>query len=187
MTPHTLKVKPQPLRYRVLVYSVCACAATTGIAALLLRVFDLSNVVMAFLLTVVLVALRWGRAAGALAAFVAVLSFDFFFVPPVWSFRVSDTQYVFTFLLMLVVGHGRHLAVTNLVNIAHSLTGPLSVALEYWRQDNHDPSGRVKQESADIAFTYLASPDLQLDVGANIGVNRATPDHQLYAGMSYRW
>ncbi|PTR27293.1 two-component system sensor histidine kinase KdpD [Luteibacter sp. OK325] len=103
MTPHNLKVKPQPLRYRVLVYSVCACAATTGIAALLLRVFDLSNVVMAFLLTVVLVALRWGRAAGALAAFVAVLSFDFFFVPPVWSFRVSDTQYVFTFLLMLVV------------------------------------------------------------------------------------
>jgi hypothetical protein len=84
-------------------------------------------------------------------------------------------------------GHGRHLAVTNLVNIAHPLTGALSVAVEYWRQDNHDPSGRVKQESADIAFTYLVSPDLQLDLGANVGVNKATPDHQFYAGFSYRW
>lgn len=103
MIPHTLKVKPQPFRYGVLIYAVCACATTTGIAALLLRVFDLSNVVMVFLLTVVLVALRWGRAAGALAAFVSVGSFDFFFVPPVWSFHVSDTQYLFTFFLMLVV------------------------------------------------------------------------------------
>lgn len=103
MIPHSLKVAPRPFRYRVLAYAVAACATTTGIAALLLRVFDLSNVVMVFLLTVVLVALRWGRAAGALAAFVAVGSFDFFFVPPVWSFHVSDTQYVFTFFLMLVV------------------------------------------------------------------------------------
>jgi two-component system sensor histidine kinase KdpD len=103
MIPHTLKLTPRPFRYRVLAYAVGACAATTGIAALLLRVFDLSNVVMVFLLTVVLVALRWGRAAGALAALLAVGSFDFFFVPPAWSFHVSDTQYVFTFFLMLVV------------------------------------------------------------------------------------
>lgn len=103
MIPHPAQVAPRAFQYRVLVYAVAACAFTTGIAALLLRVFDLSNVVMVFLLTVMLVALRWGRAAGALAAVVAVGSFDFFFVPPVWSFHVSDTQYLFTFLLMLVV------------------------------------------------------------------------------------
>jgi two-component system sensor histidine kinase KdpD len=103
MIPHTTPVQPRPFRYRVLVYALVACGMTTGVVAMLLRVFDLSNVVMAFLLTVMLVALRWGRAAGALAAIVAVGSFDFFFVPPVWSFRVSDTQYLFTFLLMLVV------------------------------------------------------------------------------------
>ncbi|BDU21528.1 DUF4118 domain-containing protein [Dyella sp. GSA-30] len=103
MIPHPAQVPSRPFRYRVLAYAVAACATTTGIAAMLLRVFDLSNVVMVFLLTVMLVALRWGRAAGALAAIVAVGSFDFFFVPPVWSFHVSDTQYLFTFLLMLVV------------------------------------------------------------------------------------
>ncbi|HEY4091376.1 MAG TPA: transporter [Luteibacter sp.] len=84
-------------------------------------------------------------------------------------------------------GHGRHLAVTNLVNVSHALTSKLTVAIEYWRQDNHDPLGRVKQESGDIAFSYLVSPTLQLDVGANLGVNNATPDRQVYAGMSYRW
>jgi two-component system sensor histidine kinase KdpD len=103
MTPQLTKVTPRPFQYRVLAYAAAACATTTGIAAMLLRVFDLSNVVMVFLLTVMLVALRWGRAAGALAAILAVGSFDFFFVPPVWSFHVSDTQYLFTFFLMLVV------------------------------------------------------------------------------------
>ena len=78
MIPHPEQAPPRPFQYRVLVYAVAACAFTTGIAALLLRVFDLSNVVMVFLLTVMLVALRWGRAAGALAAVVAVGSFDFF-------------------------------------------------------------------------------------------------------------
>lgn len=44
-----------------------------------------------------------GRVAGALTALVGVGSFDFFFVPPEWSFHLSDTQYLFTFLLMLIV------------------------------------------------------------------------------------
>jgi two-component system sensor histidine kinase KdpD len=94
---------PAGSRAAALVLATLACGLTTAVAALLLRVFDLSNVVMLFLLTVVLVALRWGRAAGALAALLSVASFDFFFVPPVWSFHVSDTQYIFTFVLMLIV------------------------------------------------------------------------------------
>ncbi|WP_318654530.1 sensor histidine kinase KdpD [Pseudomonas protegens] len=78
-----------------------ACFAATAVAALLLKVFDPANVVMLFLLTVVLVALRYGRGPGVWAAMLAVLCFDFFFVQPVWSFTVNDTQYFFTFALML--------------------------------------------------------------------------------------
>ncbi|RQQ01839.1 DUF4118 domain-containing protein [Burkholderia stagnalis] len=86
-----------------LAWATLVCGLATLAANALLRVFDLSNVVMLFLLTVVLVALRFGRAAGAWAAFVCVGCFDFFFVEPRWSFAVSDTQYVFTFALMLAV------------------------------------------------------------------------------------
>ncbi|BDU21530.1 transporter [Dyella sp. GSA-30] len=84
-------------------------------------------------------------------------------------------------------GRGRHLSVTNLINIAHPLTSKLSMALEYWRQDNRDPSGHVKQESGDIAFIYVVNPNLQLDLGANMGLNNVTPDRQMYLGLSYRW
>ncbi|VVE89171.1 sensor histidine kinase [Pandoraea bronchicola] len=79
------------------------CVITTLIASGLLRVFDLSNVVMLFLIAVVLVALRLGRIAGVWASVVAVASFDYFFVEPTFSFAVTDTQYLFSFGLMLAV------------------------------------------------------------------------------------
>ncbi len=84
-------------------WAIGICAATTALAAPLLSVFDLANVVMVFLLAVVGVALRFGRGPGALAACLSVAAFDFFFVPPKFSFTVRDTQYLFTFALMLVV------------------------------------------------------------------------------------
>ncbi len=51
-----------------------------------------------------LVAVRFGRGAAALAAVLSVCSFDFFFVPPRFSFAVSDVQYILTFIIMLAVG-----------------------------------------------------------------------------------
>jgi two-component system sensor histidine kinase KdpD len=79
------------------------CWLTTAVAAWLLLAFDLSNVVMLFLIMVVFVALRLGRLAGAWASLVGVASFDFFFIEPRFTFAVTDTQYLFTFALMLAV------------------------------------------------------------------------------------
>ena len=73
------------------------------VATPLLPYFDLANIVMLFLLTVVLVAVKWGRGPAVLAAFVSVATFDFFFVPPRFSFAVSDFQYLLTFAVMLAV------------------------------------------------------------------------------------
>ena len=61
-------------------------------------VLDLANIVMLFLLAVVGVALRYGRGPAALASFLNVAAFDFFFVPPRLSFSVADVQYVLTFV-----------------------------------------------------------------------------------------
>jgi two-component system sensor histidine kinase KdpD len=65
---------------------------------------ELSNIVMLFMLAVVGVALVFGRGPAVLAAFVNVLAFDFFFVPPQFTLAVSDAQYIFTFAVMLIVG-----------------------------------------------------------------------------------
>jgi two-component system sensor histidine kinase KdpD len=85
------------------VWTVAACLATTLLATALLPYFDLANIVMLFLLTVVLVAVRLGRGPAVVAAFVSVGAFDFFCVPPRFSFAVTDAQYVLTFVVMLAV------------------------------------------------------------------------------------
>ncbi|RYF22998.1 MAG: DUF4118 domain-containing protein [Comamonadaceae bacterium] len=76
----------------------------TLVAAPLADTLDLVNIVMLFLLGVVGVAVRWGRAPAALAALLNVLAFDYVFVPPRISFAVSDVQYLVTFAVMLGVG-----------------------------------------------------------------------------------
>jgi two-component system, OmpR family, sensor histidine kinase KdpD len=63
-----------------------------------------ANIVMLFLLGAVAVALRLGRGPAALAAFLNVALFDFFFVPPRLTFAVADAQYLLTFVVMLAVG-----------------------------------------------------------------------------------
>ena len=56
---------------------------------------------MVYLLGIVLVAARFGRGPSVLAAVLSVGLFDFLFVPPKYSFAVSDTQYAITFGVML--------------------------------------------------------------------------------------
>lgn len=84
-------------------WSALVCAAATLLAAPLHSVLDLANIVMVFLLAVVFVAVRFGRGPAVLAAFLTVGAFDFFYVPPRFTFSVHDAQYLLTFAVMLVV------------------------------------------------------------------------------------
>src|SRR5208337_4551516 len=93
--------KAKALRY---LWSALACVAVTLLSIPLAARFDRSNIVAVFILTVVLVAVRFGRGPAALAAILSVGAFDFFFVPPRFSFAVSDVQYLLTFIIMLAVG-----------------------------------------------------------------------------------
>jgi len=63
-----------------------------------------TNMVMLYLLAVVLAAARLGLRPAILTAFLSVLAFDFLFVPPRFSLRVSDTEYLVTFFALFVVG-----------------------------------------------------------------------------------
>jgi len=93
--------KAKRLRY---LWAALACVLVTLLAAGLNQRFDRDNIVAVYLLTVVVVAWRFGRGPAALAAFLSVASYDFFFVPPRFSFAVSDVQYLLTFAVMLAVG-----------------------------------------------------------------------------------
>ncbi len=78
--------------------------AATGIGALIHPLVSPTNLVMVYLLAVVLAALYLGRGPAILVSILGLLSFDYFFVPPSFTFAVSDTEYLLTFAGMLVVG-----------------------------------------------------------------------------------
>jgi two-component system sensor histidine kinase KdpD len=90
-------------------------AATTFLCTLMAKAmfgrFELTNLVMVYLLGVIFVATRYGRGPSILASVLGVLAFDFFFVLPYQSFSVADTQYFFTFAVMLSVA----LVIANLM------------------------------------------------------------------------
>jgi two-component system sensor histidine kinase KdpD len=75
----------------------------TAVAAGLVGYLETSNLVMIYILAVVIVSLNFGRGPAVLTSFLSVAVFDFCFVPPFWTFAVTDTQYLVTFAVMLTI------------------------------------------------------------------------------------
>ncbi|MEQ1833619.1 MAG: sensor histidine kinase KdpD, partial [Candidatus Eisenbacteria bacterium] len=102
-TPERQAVPPAVVRWRGYAGTLPVLGAVTAVCALLHAYLDLSNLAMLYLLGVVVSAMAFGRGPAMLASLLAVAAFDFLFVPPRFTFQVSDTQYIVTFVVMLVV------------------------------------------------------------------------------------
>lgn len=63
-----------------------------------------ANIIMIFLAAVAVVSSRCGRGPSVLSSVLGVVVFDLLFVPPYYSFAVSDSQYVITLAVMLAIG-----------------------------------------------------------------------------------
>lgn len=96
-------VSPQPVRWRGYASAFPVVLVMSLLASLLLGAIELSNIAMLYLLGVVVVAAAFGRGPAILTAVLSVAIFDFYFVPPRFTFAVSDTQYLITFVVMLAV------------------------------------------------------------------------------------
>jgi two-component system sensor histidine kinase KdpD len=88
------------IRYAGAVLVVLAC---TVVAVPMYRYFELANLTMVYLLGVVITAVAFGRWPAVIASLLSVAAFDFGFVPPRFTFRVGDVQYLVTLAVMLVV------------------------------------------------------------------------------------
>ncbi len=82
---------------------------------------------------------------------------------------------------------GHHAAMAQVVDVGWAATDKVNLSAEIWGAWDWDPSGTVRQASADGSVAYLLGNDAQLDAGANFGLNRATPDVELYGGVSVRF
>ena len=140
------------LVWRGYLAALVACVATALLVTPLVGLLELSNIVMFFLLAVVGVGWFYGRAPAVLAAFLGVAFFDFFFVPPRFSFAVSDVQYLVTFMVMLVVA----LAIGQ-------LTAGLKVQAEAAIQREHRMR-RLYEMSRDLSASLM--PEQVAEIGA---------------------
>ncbi|MDR3600931.1 MAG: sensor histidine kinase KdpD [Desulfosporosinus sp.] len=96
------------------------------------------NISMLFLLPVLLSAARWGRFAAVITAAMGVITFDFFFVPPIFTFTVADIRYLLSFAIFMLVG---------------LITGTLSARLK--KQINYS-----RQRVSRVSALYSLSRDI---------------------------
>jgi len=83
--------------------------------------------------------------------------------------------------------YGRHANFQMLANVSHALSETVTGYVELWGQANDDPAGPTKQASLDLSAAWLARPNLQFDMGINVGLTPATPKAQPYIGISQRF
>ena len=103
LTGHATLAAPKPRQDpKEWALSLAVVAGASGIA-FLLSSYSLVDVAMLYLLGIVLVSSRASKGPSLFATVLSVAAFDFFFVPPVYTFAVSDIRFLFTFLVMFVV------------------------------------------------------------------------------------
>ncbi len=81
------------------------CIVLTSFICLLIRPFvEAINIPMIFIIPIVISGLIAGRRGGIFASIMAVIFFDFFFVPPFYSFSFDDIRFIPTFFVLFIVG-----------------------------------------------------------------------------------
>lgn len=85
---------------------VAALGVTTAVVAVVQDVAGVADASTLYLLAVALVAYLRGSWAAVALAFAAFLTYNFLFVPPRFTFQVSDPQHILTLIILLAVGIG---------------------------------------------------------------------------------
>jgi hypothetical protein len=84
-------------------------------------------------------------------------------------------------------GHGRHLAYGSVIGLQAKLSEKAGIAAELQAIRDQDPDGHTTQALAGLSFSYLAQAQTQFDIGANAGLNRNSPDIEIYFGIARKF
>jgi two-component system sensor histidine kinase KdpD len=93
----------EPFDPKPYLFSVAITAAALGIAMLLYPVFGIENVDLVFMTAVVGIAVRFGLGPSLLASVVGSLAYNFFFLPPVYTFTIADPTNIAAFFFFMLV------------------------------------------------------------------------------------
>lgn len=84
-------------------------------------------------------------------------------------------------------GSGRHLSYGSVAGLSFDLTKSLSFTPELSLFRDRDPQEHVTQALAGLSLAWQPGRNTQVDVGSNLGLNRASADVELYVGVARRF
>ncbi|UZK71033.1 transporter [Sphingomonas sp. S1-29] len=82
---------------------------------------------------------------------------------------------------------GRHLAYGSVIGIELAVSDAVSLTLEGSALRDNDPDGRRTEMLGAAALAWQPGDDVQIDAGGAVGLNRDSPDFQLYLGVARRF
>ena len=102
-------MRPQDkIVYNLPMYSIMPPFLLLIVLSLISKLFSeelqLVNIGMIHLIPILYAALRLGSRDTLIVSVASVFSFNFFFIPPIFTFTVHDVRYVFSFAIMIAVG-----------------------------------------------------------------------------------
>ena len=108
-----------------------------------------------------------------------------FNLPAGWSLTVDPEVDV----LANSEGRGDHANLAGLLSFSHPVSKTLTASIEVWSDVDFEPLGTVRQYSFDLGLAWIPAsrPNVQIDGGVNLGLDRATPAAQAYLGLSQRF
>ena len=118
--------KPKPFKPLPYGMALLFVAIALGVSQLIQPVFGIENVDLVFLTAVVGVAVRYGLLPSLLASVVASLCYNFFFLPPIYTFTITDPTNVAAFFFFMLIA----LLVSN---VAARVLGQATAATERMR------------------------------------------------------
>ena len=89
---------------RLYVWTLITVAALTSFGIILGGIMAPIDQAMVYLTGIVFVAAKFGRGPSFLYSLLGVSCFNFFFIPPLYTFNVYDRSYWLTFAVMLITG-----------------------------------------------------------------------------------
>jgi Putative MetA-pathway of phenol degradation len=84
---------------------------------------------------------------------------------------------------------GRHLNLIDVMGLNWPLSETITGTIEAWTDTDIDPQVTTTRASIDLAMAWIPKTyrQIQWDAGMNFGMNRQTPDAEVYFGISRRF
>src|SRR6185312_7096382 len=103
ITPTLPPANQRPADPRAFAGSIAFVAAALGVGLFLQQFLAVSNIALAFLTAVMASAIAYGLWPSLLACLVSVLAYNFFFLPPLYTFTIADPENVVALFFFLIV------------------------------------------------------------------------------------